>query len=80
MAFDAEILTWRAGGTYEEGIMEDKSTLRKLSLAERDQVTGGKIAQTNGGGNEPNGVAVGIPAKNPAGHEPPGQQPSPPGQ
>jgi hypothetical protein len=31
------------------------------------------ITQTNGGGNTPNGNANGIPATNPAGHEPPGQ-------
>jgi hypothetical protein len=52
----------------------------ELSEAELDQVTGGKITQTNRGGNEPGGVAVGIPATNPAGNEPPGQQPVPPGQ
>jgi hypothetical protein len=32
-----------------------------------------KITQTNGGGNTPNGQANGIPATNPAGHAPPGQ-------
>jgi hypothetical protein len=31
------------------------------------------IAQVNGGGNVPNGEANGVPASNPAGHEPPGQ-------
>ena len=31
------------------------------------------IAQVNGGGNIPNGEANGVPASNPAGHEPPGQ-------
>ena len=53
---------------------------RELTEAELAQVSGGKITQENRGGNEPGGVAVGIPAKNPAGHEPPGQQPVPPGQ
>ena len=32
-----------------------------------------KITQVNGGGNEPNGEAHGIPSKNPAGKCPPGQ-------
>ena len=31
------------------------------------------IVQVNGGGNIPNGEANGVPASNPAGHEPPGQ-------
>ena len=31
------------------------------------------ILQVNGGGNVPNGNANGVPASNPAGHEPPGQ-------
>ena len=31
------------------------------------------ILQVNGGGNVPNGKANGVPASNPAGHEPPGQ-------
>ena len=30
------------------------------------------ILQVNGGGNVPNGEANGVPASNPAGHEPPG--------
>ena len=32
-----------------------------------------KILQVNGGGNIPNGEANGVPASNPAGFEPPGQ-------
>lgn len=36
--------------------------------------------QTNGGGNVPNGTAVGVPNTNQGGNAPPGQQPSPPGQ
>jgi hypothetical protein len=32
-----------------------------------------KILQVNGGGNIPKGEANGVPASNPAGHEPPGQ-------
>ena len=40
---------------------------------ELEAVFGGKIEQTNGGGNIPNGGALGVPSSNPAGHEPPGQ-------
>ena len=36
--------------------------------------------QTNGGGNTPGGVAVGVPNTNQGGNAPPGQQPAPPGQ
>ena len=36
--------------------------------------------QTNAGGQKPGGVAVGIPATNSGGNDPPGQQPKPPGQ
>jgi hypothetical protein len=40
----------------------------------------GCCTQTNGGGQTPNGTAVGVPATNNGGNAPPGQQPSPPGQ
>ena len=33
------------------------------------------IVAVNGGGNTPNGEANGVPRLNPAGNEPPGQQP-----
>jgi len=33
------------------------------------------IVAVNGGGNTPNGEANGVPRENPAGHQPPGQQP-----
>lgn len=45
----------------------------QMTDAEMDKVAAGAITQTNGGGNTPNGNANGIPASNPAGHEPPGQ-------
>ena len=45
----------------------------QLNKAQLDQVVAGAIAQTNGGGNVPNGNANGVPATNPAGHAPPGQ-------
>jgi hypothetical protein len=44
-----------------------------LTQTEVTKVAGGKITKTNGGGNTPNGQANGIPATNPAGHAPPGQ-------
>jgi hypothetical protein len=49
---------------------------RALSGAELDHVHGGKITEhhVNGGGNEPNGQANGVPTVNlnPAGHAPSG--------
>lgn len=45
----------------------------KLSKAQMDKVVAGAITQTNGGGNVPNGNAYGVPATNPAGYAPPGQ-------
>jgi len=45
----------------------------KLDQAKMDSVSGGKITQVNNGGHEPNGEANGIPAKNPTGKAPPGQ-------
>jgi bacteriocin-like protein len=47
--------------------------MRELSDKELRQVSGGKITQTNGGGNIPKGEANGVPASNPAGKEPAGQ-------
>ncbi len=49
---------------------EKKSKFRIEKLEERIAPT---ITQVNGGGNEPKGNANGVPAKNPAGNEPPGQ-------
>jgi hypothetical protein len=46
--------------------------MRELREEELLAVGGGKIQQVNGGGNEPNGEANGIPSTNPAGNEPPG--------
>jgi hypothetical protein len=52
---------------------------RQLSDAELDRVHGGAITavKQNGGGNTPNGNANGVPTvnENPAGHQPPGQNP-----
>ena len=47
-----------------------KSKFRIEKLEERIAPA---IVQVNGGGNTPNGNANGVPAKNPAGMEPPGQ-------
>jgi len=49
---------------------ETKGRFRIEKLEERIAPT---IVQVNGGGNVPNGNANGVPASNPAGHEPPGQ-------
>jgi hypothetical protein len=44
-----------------------------LMDAQMDEVRAGAILQVNGGGNIPNGNANGVPASNPAGFQPPGQ-------
>ena len=49
---------------------EKKSKFRIEKLEERIAPA---IAQVNGGGNVPGGNANGVPASNPAGNEPPGQ-------
>jgi hypothetical protein len=49
---------------------EQKSRFQIEQLEERIAPT---IVQVNGGGNVPNGNANGVPATNPAGHAPPGQ-------
>lgn len=58
-------------------MVKDENELRELSDEELDAVTGGQITahQINGGGNEPNGQANGVPVVNlnPAGHAPAGQ-------
>ena len=48
---------------------EKKNRFQVVKLEERIAPT---ILQVNGGGNVPNGEANGVPASNPAGHEPPG--------
>jgi len=56
--------------TMESRNDEKKARFRIEKLEERIAPA---ITQVNGGGNEPNGNANGIPATNPAGHAPPGQ-------
>ena len=48
---------------------EKRNRFQIVKLEERIAPT---ILQVNGGGNIPNGEANGVPASNPAGHEPPG--------
>ena len=45
----------------------------KLSKGQMSTITAGKITQVNKGGNVPSGQAKGIPATNPAGKAPAGQ-------
>jgi bacteriocin-like protein len=52
--------------------------MRELSDKELDQVNGGAITKENGGGMTPKGEAFGVPSKNPADKEPPGQNKGPP--
>jgi len=49
--------------------VEPKDRFRIVKLEERIAPT---IVAVNGGGNEPNGNANGVPNLNPAGNEPPG--------
>ena len=53
--------------------MERKQEPRKFRIQKLEERIAPKILQVNGGGNVPNGNANGVPASNPAGHEPPGQ-------
>jgi hypothetical protein len=45
----------------------------QLQIVELEERIAPAIVQVNGGGNVPNGEANGVPATNPAGNEPPGQ-------
>ena len=54
----------------QHGQQQKQSRFRVEKLEERIAPA---IVQVNGGGNVPNGEANGVPASNPAGHEPPGQ-------
>jgi hypothetical protein len=54
-------------GKQQAQVQNRKFTIRKL-----EERIAPKILQVNGGGNIPNGEANGVPASNPAGHEPPG--------
>jgi hypothetical protein len=52
---------------------KSQSDVVYLTSAQMDGIRAGAITQVNGGGNVPNGAANGIPATNPAGKEPAGQ-------
>jgi len=45
----------------------------RFSVVKLEERIAPAIMQVNGGGNVPNGQANGVPASNPAGFEPPGQ-------
>ena len=53
--------------------MERKQEPRKFQIQKLEERIAPKILQVNGGGNVPNGNANCVPASNPAGYEPPGQ-------
>jgi hypothetical protein len=63
----------RAGGGAVMGMQKDVAAKRRFQVRKLEQRIAPKIVQVNGGGHTPNGEANGVPAKNPAGHEPPGQ-------
>jgi hypothetical protein len=52
--------------------MVPQSTKGKFQVRKLEERIAPKIVQVNGGGNTPKGEANGVPAKNPAGHEPGG--------
>ena len=55
--------------------MENRDTQQKpnrFRIEKLEERIAPRILQVNGGGNVPNGNANGVPASNPAGHEPPG--------
>jgi hypothetical protein len=52
---------------------QQKQEPGKFKIEKLEERIAPKILQVNGGGNIPNGEANGVPASNPAGHEPPGQ-------
>jgi hypothetical protein len=51
---------------------QNQTDNRKFTIRKLEERIAPKILQVNGGGNIPNGEANGVPASNPAGHEPPG--------
>jgi hypothetical protein len=54
---------------------QSQTTKRRFRIDKLEERIAPTITQVNGGGNTPNGNANGIPATNPAGHAPPGQNP-----
>jgi len=54
-------------------VSRDAATISRFRIDRLEERIAPTIAQVNGGGNVPNGEANGVPASNPAGNEPPGQ-------
>jgi len=52
---------------------EDKAKQKRFQIVKLEDRIAPAIVQVNGGGNVPNGNANGVPATNPAGFAPPGQ-------
>jgi len=50
-----------------------KDSTHRFNIVKLEERIAPAILQVNGGGNVPNGQANGIPATNPAGYAPPGQ-------
>jgi len=57
--------------------MTKKQSPKKFRIDKLEERIAPSITKINGGGNTPNGDANGVPAQNPAGHEPPGQNKGP---
>ena len=56
------------------GQVQNRGTVRgRFSIVKLEERIAPAIVQVNGGGNVPNGNANGVPASNPAGQQPPGQ-------
>lgn len=53
-------------------VPQKPSAQGKFQVRRLEERIAPKIVKVNGGGHTPNGEANGIPAKNPAGHEPGG--------
>jgi hypothetical protein len=51
---------------------QNNAARSKFQVRKLEERIAPKIVQVNGGGNTPKGEANGVPAKNPAGHEPGG--------
>jgi len=54
-------------------VSREAATSSRFRIDRLEERIAPAILQVNGGGNVPNGEANGVPASNPAGHEPPGQ-------
>ena len=52
--------------------MQDQKKEKRFTVRKLEERIAPKILQVNGGGHVPKGEANGIPASNPAGHEPAG--------